>query len=237
MRVTHALPRTLLLLIALAAAGSNIRAAEINSSDAVNGTTTEVEVSGSRVMVHVKAMVGKAVVSFNEGDCPDVIHVVATGKTAETDPTTCTVVIKTTTERSTVDALVWAIANAEDDETIEALIAQLSEAEQVMVIVVLTNNAAQLGINDGIINDTVNRIGRASPGGVPASIPIFLQFTAPTTGSDDEEPDGGPDEQPPPTVEDIPPADEDTPPPPDVKPPTDTTTPPGGAIGDPPSPE
>ncbi|MEM9255710.1 MAG: FecR domain-containing protein [Pseudomonadota bacterium] len=200
----------------------NIEFTAGGSTIGVRGSYTTIEVQDAVVVV--KAVVGEAVVQFEDDDCPEKIYIVATGTTAETNPVTCEAIIETTTERSKVDALILAIAEGED---ITEALAELSESEQSLVIAVIINNAETLNVTESMITDIVNSLPGNTP---PVVIADVLLNDAPLGPDDsdrpppsDEVPDDG--EEP-----DVPPQD---PTEPVLPPPTD---PPGGfPPGSPPS--
>ena len=107
--------------------------------------------------IRVEAMVGQAVVVFEDIDCPEDTEVrIPTGEVGEMNPVTCETVVALSNVSDKVNAVVWAIAAADPDDleaagAISALLGDLTSAEQALVIAVLHNNAQHLGTN----NDTI----------------------------------------------------------------------------------
>ena len=119
-------------------------------------------------VIRVEAMVGAAVVVFEDIDCPDDVYLVPTGEIAQTNPVTCEAVVALSTVSDNVSVVAWAIAAADTDDpeakaAIDALLADLSVAEQVMLITVLHNNQQHLGTNDATVVATVGQIITVSP--------------------------------------------------------------------------
>jgi len=118
--------------------------------------------------IRVEAMVGEAVVVFEDIDCPEEVVTVPTGEVAQTNPTTCETIVALSTVSDKVNAMVWAIAAADPDDpaaaaAIQAQLAGLTTAEQTLVIVVLHNNAQHLGTNDQTIISTIGSIVAVNP--------------------------------------------------------------------------
>ena len=139
-----------LLPILLATAATNIWASE-------------------RSPVRVEAMVGAAVVVFEDIECPEDVVEVPTGQVAITYPDECDMVVGLNTVSDTVSDVVWAIASTDPDdaEAVQDLLVGLTTAEQTLVIVVLINNAQHLGTNDDYVIATMAAISRENPGAVP----------------------------------------------------------------------
>ena len=119
--------------------------------------------------IRVEAMVGEAVVVFEDIDCPEgeVVRV-PTGEFAQTNPATCETVVALSNVDDKVNDVVWAIAAADLDDpaqlaAIEAQLANLTTAEQTMVIAVLNNNAKHLGTNQDTVIATVAAIVTVNP--------------------------------------------------------------------------
>lgn len=113
--------------------------------------------------VRVQAMVGEAVVAFENIDCPDDVFVVATGERALTNPSDCEALVALSELPDKVGTVVWAIAALDLNDpaalqAIEALLSTLNTGEQVMVIAVLENNAHHLGTDDSTVVATVQSI-------------------------------------------------------------------------------
>jgi hypothetical protein len=124
--------------------------------------------SGERSSIRVEAMVGEAVVVFEDIDCPDDVYRVPTGEAAITYPDECNAVVALSTVSNKVNDVVWAIAAADPDDLgaaaeIKILLAGLTTAEQALVIVVLFNNAQHLGTNDATVIRTVGAIIEVNP--------------------------------------------------------------------------
>jgi hypothetical protein len=118
--------------------------------------------------IRVEAMVGAAVVVFEDIDCPDDVTTVPTGEVAQTNPATCETIVALSTVSDAVGVVAWAIAAADPDDpeakaAIDALLADLSVAEQVMLVTVLHNNQQHLGTNDATVVATVGQIISVSP--------------------------------------------------------------------------
>jgi hypothetical protein len=119
-------------------------------------------------VIRVEAMVGAAVVVFEDIDCPDDVYTVPTGEVAQTNPVTCETVVALSTVSDNVSVVAWAIAAADPDDpeamaAIDAQLADLSVAEQAMLITVLHNNQQHLGTNDATVIATVGRIVSVNP--------------------------------------------------------------------------
>lgn len=132
--------------------------------------------SAKSPVIRVEAMVGEAVVVFEDIDCPEGEEVrVPTGEVAENNPVTCETVVAISTVSDKVNAVVWAIAAADPDDleaaaAISTLLAGLTSAEQALVIAVLHNNAIHLGTNKDTIVATIRAIAEVNPTGVSVSI-------------------------------------------------------------------
>ena len=118
--------------------------------------------------IRVEAMVGEAVVVFEDIDCPDDMVLVPTGEVAQTQPSTCQTIVALSTVSDRVSAVVWAIAAADmnDPEAAAAIktqLAGLTTAEQALVIAVLHNNAAHLGTNAATVIATIGAIVAVNP--------------------------------------------------------------------------
>ena len=160
--------KTLLLLIFLLTATTNTWSAE--------GPT-----------IRVEAMVGAAVVVFEDIDCPDDVYLVPTGEVAQTNPVTCEAIVALSTVSDNVAVVAWAIAAAGTDDpeakaAIDALLADLSVAEQVMLITVLHNNQQHLGTDDATVIATVGQIISVSPA---AAASVVLTATVLNPGNAD----------------------------------------------------
>ena len=66
--------------------------------------------------IRVEAMVGEAVVVFEDIDCPDDVYTVPTGEAAEANPVTCETLVALSTVPDNVGSVVWAIAQADPDD-------------------------------------------------------------------------------------------------------------------------
>jgi hypothetical protein len=118
--------------------------------------------------IRVVAMVGAAVVVFEDIDCPDDVYNVPTGEVAQTNPVTCETVVALSTVSDNVSVVAWAIAAADPDDpeakaAIDAQLADLSVAEQAMLITVLHNNQQHLGTDDATVIATVGQIVSINP--------------------------------------------------------------------------
>jgi hypothetical protein len=118
--------------------------------------------------IRVQAMVGAAVVVFEDIDCPDDVNTVPTGNAAQANPVTCETVVALSTVSDNVSVVAWAIAAADPDDpeakaAIDALLADLSVAEQAMLITVLHNNQQHLGTDDATVIATVGQIVSVNP--------------------------------------------------------------------------
>ena len=132
----------------------------------LTGTTNTWSADGPAI--RVQAMVGAAVVASEDSDCPDDVYTVLTGEAALTNPDTCETTVALSTESDNVAIVAWAIAAADPDDpeakaAIDALLANLSVAEQVMLIAVLQNNQQHLGTNDATVVATVIQLLALNP--------------------------------------------------------------------------
>jgi hypothetical protein len=132
----------------------------------LTGTTNTWSADGP--VIRVQAMVGAAVVASEDSDCPDDVYTVPTGEAALTNPDTCETIVAPSTVTDNVGVVAWAIAAADPDDpeakaAIDALLANLSVAEQVMLIAVLQNNQQHLGTNDATVVATVIQLLAISP--------------------------------------------------------------------------
>jgi hypothetical protein len=151
----------------------------------LTAATTAWSVEGPTI--RVEAMVGAAVVVFEDIDCPDDVYTVATGEMAQTNPVTCETVVALSTVSDDVSVVAWAIAAADPDDpeamaAIDALLADLSIAEQAMLITVLHNNQQHLGTTDATVIATVGRIISVNPA---AASTIVLTATVLDPGNAD----------------------------------------------------
>jgi hypothetical protein len=131
-------------------------------------TATTSSWSADGPSIRVEAMVGAAVVVFEDIDCPDEVTTVPTGEVAQTNPASCETIVALSTVPDAVGVVAWAIAAADPDDpeaqaAIDALLANLSVAEQVMLITVLHNNQQHLGTNDATVVATVGQIISVNP--------------------------------------------------------------------------
>jgi hypothetical protein len=115
--------------------------------------------------VRVEAIVGEAVVVFEDIDCPETVYSVPTGEVARTNPVTCEAIIALSTVPDDVGKVVWLIANADPDDqaAIEEALADLSVSELAMVVTVLQNNQQHLGTDDATVVDTIASIVAVNP--------------------------------------------------------------------------
>jgi len=118
--------------------------------------------------IRVEAMVGEAVVVFEDIDCPDDMVLVPTGEVALAQPSTCQTIVALSTVSDRVSAVVWAIAAADPDDpeaaaAIKTQLTGLTTAEQALVIAVLHNNAAHLGTNAATVIATIGAIVAVNP--------------------------------------------------------------------------
>ena len=136
--------------------------------------------------IRVEAMVGEAVVVFEDIDCPEEVVTVPTGEVAQTNPTTCETIVALSNVSDNVNGMVWAIAAADlDDPTelaaIQSQLAGLTTAEQTLVIVVLNNNAQHLGTNQQTVVSTIAAIVAVNPrAAATLTEPARLRYRAPS---------------------------------------------------------
>ena len=147
--------------------------------------SAEGSAKGKGPTIRVEAMVGEAVVVFEDIDCPEgeVVRV-PTGEFAQTNPATCETVVALSNVDDRVNDVVWAIAAADMDDpaqlaAVEAQLASLTTAEQAMVIAVLNNNARHLGTNQDTVVATVAAIVRVNPDAA-ATIVLTATVLAPS---------------------------------------------------------
>jgi hypothetical protein len=160
-----------------------------NSTIGVRGSFTGIEVDG--VVVNVEAMIGEATLVREEEDGQTTI-LVPTGQETNVDPTTGQTLVGASTQSNKVNAVVRAIAAAApdaysatsegcsrgssplrrtvrpDDDTesraeIQALLADLTDGEMMMVIAVLNNNARHLCIDWSTVAAAVGEIATVRP--------------------------------------------------------------------------
>jgi hypothetical protein len=160
-----------------------------NSTIGVRGSFTGIEVDG--VVVNVEAMIGEATLKREEDGQTD-SFIVPTGQTTLIDPTTGETLVVSSTVSNKVNTVVRAIAAAAPDahsatgegcsrgdrplrrtaspdydpETqakIQALLADLTDGELMMVIAVLHNNARHLCIDSSSVATAIGEIGRVRP--------------------------------------------------------------------------
>jgi hypothetical protein len=124
--------------------------------------------------VRVEAMVGEAVVVFEDIECPDNYFLVPTSEAIETLPATCEVINARPSEDEKVGSIVWAIAQTDFDnpeavEALQALVAAagLTASEAAMVVVVIQNNPQHLGTDDSYVINAAKVVVQDNPAAAP----------------------------------------------------------------------
>lgn len=132
-------------------------------------STATMVAAQDRTPVRVEAIVGEAVVVFEDIDCPEEIVEVPTGQVAVTYPEECETVVSINTVPDPVGDVIWAIANTDPDdaEAIEQLLVGLTTSEQTLVLVVLINNSDHLGTDTDTLLATITAITRLNPDATP----------------------------------------------------------------------
>ena len=118
--------------------------------------------------IRVEAMVGEAIVVFEDIDCPDDVYSVPTGEAAEANPVTCETIVALSTLSDNVGSVVWAIAAADPDDleaasAIADQLAGLTVAELAMVVTVLQNNQRHLGTDGATVVRIIGVIVTVNP--------------------------------------------------------------------------
>ncbi|MGL4565630.1 MAG: hypothetical protein ACRCVD_10070, partial [Halioglobus sp.] len=125
--------------------------------------------------VRVEAFVGEAVVVFENIECPEEVIRVPTGDAAETDPDKCEAIVGLSNVPNKVSDVVWAIAKADLDnpavvDSIKSQLAGLTIGEQTLLVAVLHNNAATLGVDKTKYLNTIRLIVTVNPAAAPSVV-------------------------------------------------------------------